>query len=288
MGQITNALAERQAAPKEVSRSTVVRHAIEAQAARFGAILPAGFDTDRFTNLVLTAIKAKPQLMECFATDEGKVSVLLSAMQAAAIGLEPDTPMQEAWLLPRRNGGRMECQLSIGYQGYLKLARRSGDIKSITAQVVRQGDEFHYEYGLEDDVLRHVPRSADGELTHAYAVARYKDGGYNFVVLSKAEVEARRAKSDGWRSDKSRQYNPWTTATDSMWRKSAVRELAKWMPKSADLARALSTDDARLSVDADSRVLVTVRDDDDEPLALAAAPDGVDQVTGELISPEVA
>lgn len=267
MGQIKTDVAVLESEPKEVSQSEIVRRAIVGQGGRFRAVLPAGFDTTRFTNLILTAVKSKPQLMECFATRAGEISVLLAAMSAAEIGLEPDTPMQEAWLLPRRNGQRMECQLSIGYQGYIKLARRSGEIKALRANVVRVGDHFVYEYGLEADVLEHkpAPSAERGELVYAYAIARYKDGGYDFVVLDQGDIEARRAKSDSWKSSTARAYSPWTTATDSMWRKSAVRELAKWIPKSAEFARADGHDERTLTFDDDGTIGALPAGDDERP-----------------------
>lgn len=270
--QATTSKAMERSVAAQSSPAAVVRQAIEGQGPRFQAVLPAGFDATRFQNLILTAVKAKPGLMECFTTEAGKVSVLLAAMSAAEIGLEPDTPMQEAWLLPRRNQGRMECQLSIGYQGYIKLARRSGEIKALRANVVREGDEWVYEFGLEEDVLKHKPAPAAerGELLYAYAIARYKDGGYDFVVLDRGEVESRRARSDSWKSEKSRPYSPWTTATDSMWRKSAVRELAKWIPKSAEFARVEGNDEQVLTFGRDGTIA-------------ALPPANVDGDTGEII-----
>lgn len=252
------------ALPAKQPMAVVIRAAIEQQAGRFQAILPAGFDQVRFHNLVLSAVKKKPGLIECFATDEGKVSVLLAAMEAAAAGLEPDTVMEECWLQPVKNKGRQECQLRIGYKGLTKLARQSGEVKSIRADVVRQGDHFHYEYGAERDVLDHKPADSElrGALLYAYAVVRYLNGGYEFVVLDRGEIEARRAKSDSWKNTTSRPYSPWTGATEpSMWKKSALRELSKLMPKSAAMARIEHRDERTLGFDDDGDVTTT----DDQP-----------------------
>lgn len=257
MTNVREAVAKREAAPAKVPVATIVRQAIEQQSGRFQAVVPAGFDAGRFANLVLTSIKSKPELIRCFETEAGKISVLLAAMQAATIGLEPDTPLEEAWLLPRKNQGRQECQLSIGYRGMIKLARQSGVVKSVAAQVVYEGDEFAWSYGLESDTLDHVPcpRDQRGELTYAYAIARYTDGGYNFVVLDRADVEARRARSDGWKNERSRPFSPWTTNEAAMWRKSAVRELFKWMPKSAAVAAAVNADERVLTFDDDGTIM---------------------------------
>ena len=132
--------------------------------------------------------------------------------------------------MPRRNNGVDECQLMIEYRGLIKLARRSGEIKSIAANVVRAGDEFHYEYGLEHDVLRHVPGDGTGELQYAYAVARYMNGGVDFVVLSASQIEARRKVSPSGGSD----YGPWAKmffptdpATDFMHKLMKIGAVAK-------------------------------------------------------------
>ena len=213
------------------------------QSARFQAVLPRGFDITRFSNLVLTAVKSKPALVECFGTERGKMSLLLSVMQAATLGLEPDTPLQEAWLLPRKIKGVQECQLSIGYVGIIKLARRSGEVRTIYAETVHERDEFTWRLGTDPSVV-HVPAAGSrGALTHAYAVVRYKDDGFNFVVLDEEAVNARRAQSDSWKSDGSRPYSPWTTNTEAMWRKSAVRALRPYLPLTAEAASALDTDE---------------------------------------------
>lgn len=237
----------------------VVREAIEQQSEAFNAVLPADTDPNRFTRLVLTAVKATPKLMQCFATPQGRTSVLLAAMQAAALGLEPNTPAEEAWLLPRDNKGpdgkkRTEAQLSVGYKGYLKLARQSGEVKMVTAHPVYDGDHFRYELGLHE-ILEHRPAPAGerGELVNAYAVAHYLNGGYNFVVLDEDDVHKRRASSPSWSNTRSRPYSPWTTNTAAMWRKSAIRELSHMMPRSPALIKAMSTDERSLEFDSDTQ-----------------------------------
>lgn len=241
----------------------VVRGMIEAQSSAFRTVLPKHVDPDRFARLTLAAVKASPQLMQCFDTEMGQTSVLLAAMQAAAVGLEPNTPTQDAWILPRRkkitgvNGQPdtwvWEAQLMIGYRGLLKLARRSGDIKTVFAAVVREGDHFVYARGLEEDTLEHRPGPGTGELTHAYAVARYKSGGYSFEVLSAAQVEARREMSDSWQ--KGRAYSPWQKWPEAMWRKSALRALIPYLELSPEDERAVTLDERSLAVDTDAGVV---------------------------------
>lgn len=259
----------------------VVRQTIERQASAFRQVLPSVVDPERFSRLVITAVKATPDLMKCFSTVQGETSVLLAAMQAAAIGLEPNTPTQDCWLLPRRNQGVWEAQLSIGYRGYLKLARRSGTIKTIYAEVVREGDHFRWERGLEADVLEHRPSDGEqGDLTHAYAVARFTEGGYAFMVLNRRQVEARRAMADSWKSEKSRPYSPWTKWPDAMWRKSAIRALVPFLELSSDVEHAVSRDEARLVLSDDGAIDVARYE-----LEAPEPPADVNPETGEIERP---
>jgi recombination protein RecT len=241
-----------QAGDRPPSTAETMRVLIERQVEAFGAVMPAGVDHERFGRLVLTAVKSTPQLMECFGTQQGQTTVLLAAMQCAALGLEPNTATQDAWLLPRKNKGVMECELSIGYRGLLKLARRTGQVKSVRAAVVREKDEFRWAYGLEADVLEHTPFDGTdkerGPLTHAYAIVRFLNGGVQFVVLNRAAVEKRRAMSASWKNTSSRPYSPWTTWEDEMWCKSALRALVPHLELSTEDMRGLELEEQPLAI----------------------------------------
>src|SRR5690606_33433189 len=139
--------------------------------------LPRHMDVDRLMRLAMTTIRTTPQLREA------EVSSLLGAvMKAAQLGLEPGL-LGQCYLLPFKNNkkGITEVQFIIGYKGMIDLARRSGHIESIYAHAVYEKDEFEYELGLEPK-LKHKPSmEADrGAFIGAYAVAQFKDGGYQF------------------------------------------------------------------------------------------------------------
>lgn len=261
------------------SLATQIRETIERQGSAFAQVMPATVDADRFARLVLTAVKATPQLMDCFETKQGQTSVLLAAMKAASLGIEPNTELQHCWLLPRRNRQVMECQLQIGYRGYIELARRSGEIRDIYAEVVREGDHFEVKKGLHRDLI-HEPASGErGKLTHAYAVAHFMSGGFAFEVLDEEAVALRRAQSDSWKSENARKYSPWTTATESMWKKSAVRALVPYLPLSAEVQRDLAADEARLTL-ADREITVDVSAADEDDLSMPAEPLTAAELTG--------
>ena len=107
-------------------------------------------------------------------------------MTAAQLGLEPNTPLGQAYLLPYWNSkaNAYECQFQLGYKGLLDLAYRSGEISVIQAHVVYSEDQFSYSFGLKPE-LKHIPASGErGEPVYVYAIFHTKDGGYGFEVCS--------------------------------------------------------------------------------------------------------
>lgn len=200
--------------------------------------LPKHVSPDRMARIVTTAIRTTPKLAQSEPT-----SFIGSVLALAQLGLEPNTPMGLAWLIPRNNRKRgcVETTIMIGYQGYQDLARRSGLVLGFYAYPVFKGDKFAQVLGTEPRI-EHQPlapgRVDPKEVTHAYAVARIRDADPIFEVLTTEQIDARRRRSmaanDG----------PWVTDTIAMMRKTAIRALFPYVPKSAELSLAESLDEA--------------------------------------------
>jgi recombination protein RecT len=180
--------------------------------------------------------------MEC--TTESLFGALV---QCAQLGLEPNTPMGHAYMIPFRNRkmNRTDVQVIIGYRGFIDLARRSGQIVSIAAHAVHEKDKFDFSYGL-DERLEHRPASGDrGQVTHFYAVAKLTGGGHAFEVMTRADVEAIRDASQNHQSAKKfGKPSVWDQHFVEMGRKTAVRRLFKYLPVSIELATAAALDGA--------------------------------------------
>lgn len=195
--------------------------------------LPRHMTGDRMSRIVLTAVRINPRLAEC--TQASFIGCVLSC---AVLGLEPNTPLGLAYLIPRKNnkaGGRLECTLQIGYTGMVDLAGRAGT--NVSAQVAKKGDDFRYQLGTKPEIW-HIPsEAADREeqlITHAYSVAVMPDGRSNFTVLSLPQIEKRRARSPAANE------GPWITDFEAMCMKTAVRAHFKWMPKQTEKATILA------------------------------------------------
>lgn len=204
--------------------------------------LPKHMTADRMARIVLTDMRRVPKLMECTTA-----SLAGAIMAAAQLGLEPGNGLGHAYLLPFDKRAKVngqwqtvatECQLIIGYRGMIDLARRSGQIVSLSARTVHERDHFQYRYGL-DETVEHVPFDGGdrGKLTYVYAVAKLKDGGVQFEVMSRAEIEAIRAKSKAGSS------GPWVDHFDEMAKKTAIRRLFKYLPVSVEMSRAVTADE---------------------------------------------
>lgn len=196
-----------------------------------GRALPKHMNADRVARLALTAVRKDVSLAAC--TPESFAGALITA---SSLGLEPNTPAGEAYLVAYedKKNRTYECQLIIGYQGMTKLFYQHPLGKHISAHVVREGDEFDYAYGLAQ-FLRHKPLLGNkAPIVAYYAVGELTSGASDFVVLSPEEVSELRG--GGGRS---------RIADPQLWRqrKTALRQLLKMLPKSTEMSHALAADE---------------------------------------------
>jgi recombination protein RecT len=221
-GQIQS-LEQRKTSIEEVLHGDGVRKALN-------DVLPKAMDLPRFTRIALSTLKKNQDLAQCDSS-----SFFNALLQSAVLGLEPNTPMGHSYLIPY---GR-ECTLVVGYQGFIDLAYRSGAVTDIHANVVRPGDEFDWAEGTAP-FITHKPlaipkfhsrsnqKYLTGEdTTHAYAYARLLSGGHVQVVMLKEEIDAIRSRSS------TANKGPWVTDPVAMQKKTAIRQLRKFLPMSA-------------------------------------------------------
>lgn len=258
-------------------------HLIKSMAPAIRAALPSVMTPERFTRIVTTAINNNPQLMSC-----NPATLLGAMMQAAQLGVEPNTPLGQAYLIPywNRKTGCYEAQFQLGYKGIIDLAYRSGAVTDIQAHEVHEGDEFSYEYGLEPK-LHHKPAMHDrGDVYAYYAVWHAQGGGYGFVVASKEDIVKHKTAYS-----KAGSSGPWSTAFDEMAKKTVIKQALKYAPVKSEFARAVAADESVKSYDA-AKTVADVLDApnelqmqyaDGEEVPPKEVPPGVDAETGEVL-----
>lgn len=196
----------------------------------FAQVLPSHFEPKVFTRLAVSAIKRSPDLAQ--RAGQNPASLMHALLEAASLGLKPGT--EEYYLTPR--GGKEPGVLGItGYQGEIELIYRAGAVSSIKHGVVRERDVFEWDAQTMDRPLhRYSPWDTEeqrGEVLGAYAYCEMVNGGVSQVVFA-GPIEIERAKKASATADKS--FSPWNTDYPAMVLKTALHQLKKWVPTSAE------------------------------------------------------
>lgn len=203
------------------------------------SILPKHVTAERMKKVVLSATNRQPDLLKCTVR-----SICQAVMQAGELGLEIGGLLGEAYLVPynvkvkeKGQADRWEKQAQCipGYRGFIKLARQSGQLHSISARVVYSHDRF--QVNLAQEEIQHEPNFSaereDKDIVAVYAIARFKDEGRQIEVMTRPEVDRIRKRS------KAADGGPWVTDYSEMARKTVVRRICKYLPLSPELSKAL-------------------------------------------------
>ena len=223
------------------SKSQQISDILNMYKAQISQALPQHVNAERIIQLCTTVIARNPKIKDCAIE-----TTLGAVMQASILGLDVTPQFGQFFFVPRKNNktGKTECTALIGYKGYLQLMRRSGEVSTVYAHVVCEGDVFEYELGLEPKLLHRPADISRGNMTHAYAVIKFKDGGYIFEVLTRADVMKAKNRSQA----KTSKFSPWNTEDEeAMWRKTAIRRLSNYAPLSAEFIIATVADGVALT-----------------------------------------
>lgn len=231
---------------------------------RLEEVLPSQIEPARFLRVAASTIIKSEGLMR-----STRISIFSALMEAATLGLEPTGLLGSAYLVPYRkrvevevphpdaekaakgikvkvSGYITEAKLIPGYRGLIDLARRSGGIKSISAQLVRQRDHFRVLQGTNPQIEHepYIPDPRDtaeerdpGPFVGVYMVAVLESGEKQIEWMTWDQVEAIRRRS------KASEEGPWVTDPSEMGRKTVVRRGSKYLPLSPEFRRALELDE---------------------------------------------
>ena len=276
MATVKGGLIQKQTNAPANSGARSIKDLVVQMESQIAKALPSVLTPERFTRMVLTAMSNNPQLQKCTPN-----SFLGAMMQAAQLGVEPNTPLGQAYLIPYHNHGTFEVQFQLGYKGLIDLAYRSGEITDISAHEVYENDTFEYELGLEPK-LKHIPALQDrGNVILYYAVYHTKNGGYGFEVMSVDDIRQHKNK---FSKAAGKGFSPWATNFDEMAKKTVIKKLLKYAPIKTEFVRAVAQDETiktNLSANmADEPDVMTI--DVEETAPEPDVPNNVDLETGEI------
>jgi recombination protein RecT len=262
--------------PMEAMRGTLVRMQPE-----FAAALPPQIPVEKFIRTTLTAVQMNPELLGA-----DRRSLLGACMKAAQDGLMLDGREAAPVIFRTKEGPKVQYMPMVG--GILKKIRNSGELASISAQVVYDKDHFEYELGDNEQIIHKPFLSSDrGQPIACYAIAKTKDGAIYREVMSVADVEKVR------NSSRAAQSGPWVQWWDEMAKKTVIRRIAKRLPSSADVDSLFESDNEAsgfVQVQRQEPINITpAPDQQNAPLSRLKASMGIDNTaevdlnTGEVI-----
>jgi recombination protein RecT len=231
------------------SKFSAVRDLILSQQNEIAAALPRTLTAERAMRASLTTFRKNPKLLNCTPQ-----SLLGAIIQAAQLGFEINDALGHVYLIPFGK----EVEIIIGYQGMIDLIRRAGNLASFHTAVVYEKEEYTYQLGA-NPVLKHVPKPPleISERVAVYAVAHVKDGGTVCEWMWKDDVMKAKAMSKN--TGKNSIWEKWP---DEMWRKTVVRKIFKYLPKSVETQDAIITDGSVIPADGRLRDMKLLADTD--------------------------
>lgn len=216
MSEETTQLAKKPASIKELISGDAFKQ-------QLSLALPKHMTPERFSRIALTALQRTPKLADCT-----QMSLFRCLLDLGSMGIEPDGRL--SYLIPYGQ----ECTLILSYVGLIELARRSGELTGIRAELVCEADDFTWENGnISHKIEWRKPR---GDIQAAYAEAILKSGEKQTATMTKEEIENIRKRS------KSGNSGPWSTDFGQMAKKTVLRRLCKLLPFSPEIADHIEKD----------------------------------------------
>jgi recombination protein RecT len=231
---------------------------------RIGQAIPKSARDLNAARVIETAslvVSASEELRQCTVE-----TVIGAVLTCSMLGFNPFPQLAEAYLIAYnrhiKDGTRdgkwvKECQLQIGYRGWLSLYYRSGLVKSVDAKAVYEQDDFSYNFGLRPEII-HKPFTGAakdrGKLIHVYAIIRTIHGGAFFDVMTRDEIEALRLRSPMMKKyieqgNSHYLVGPWKTDYEGMALAKVLKRIRRLMPGDSSLNQAYTVDERKISID---------------------------------------
>jgi phage RecT family recombinase len=211
---------------EQSARKMEIAEVIEVAAERFAQIAPRGLTYASEKGFAIQALKANDYLMKVAQADPHSLQAAIC--NVAAIGLSLSPAEHLAYLVPRKG----KVCLDVSYQGFCRLGTNSGSIQWIQADLIYSEDKFMVAGLGERPVHQFDPFGDRGEFRGVYAVAKTKDGDYLTTIMTKAEIEDVRGRSEAYKTflEKGKSC-PWVTDFNEMGKKTVVRRAFKMWPR---------------------------------------------------------
>ncbi len=198
-----------------------------------------GKRSNQFITALMAATNNVAHLSEC-----SPASVLNAALTVAALDLPINNNLGFAYIIPYNNSKKVgnnwvkewEAQFQMGWKGFIQLAQRSGQYKTIAATPVYEGqlvaadpllgNTFDWTARKSDTIIGYV---AQFQLMNGFSKDLY-------MTMDEVKEHANRF-SQAYRSDQEykKKSSPWSNDFDAMAQKTVIKQLiSKFGPMSID------------------------------------------------------
>ena len=211
-----------------------LKNQIQIMKPQIKAALPGHIDTEKFSRVVLTALAGNNDLVLA-----NRQSFFNACLKLAADGLLPDGK-EAAIVTFKMKDGTINATAMPMIAGILKKVRQSGEILTLTSNIIYEADDFTYFVDQDGEHVKHEPKlfGERGSAIGAYALAKTKDGGVYVEIMDVNQINAVKSAS------RSASYGPWSGSFEhEMWRKTVLRRLSKRLPMSTDIEDTIKRDD---------------------------------------------
>ena len=152
-------------------------------------------------------------------------AVVMEALKAASLKLPINKNLGFAWIIPRKNHGRLEPNFEIGYKGYIQLAMRTGQYLTINADGVPDNFIVKKDWLAGTyQFIEPVDETPSDTMQGYFAYFKLANGFEKTVYwkIDKIKEHAKRySQSIGSK------YSPWTTQFGSMAKKTLLSYLLR-------------------------------------------------------------
>lgn len=262
MSTVSNAVAQRETGPAAL---------VEQYRDDLAMVAPSHVNPDKLYRTMIGLLRGNEQLARAAASNPG--SFMAAVFECAELGHRPGDTYH---FVPFGN----KVTGIEDYKGEIERMYRAGAVVSVKAEIVYENDTYDFDEEVMDRPRhtrkRFAGKSERGRMIGVYAYAVMRGGALSRVVeMGEEEVLEHKAASRSGNGAES----PWVKWPRSMWLKTAVHELSKWVPTSNEYL----TDQARAAGEA-ARIAGKPTSAPPAPQPPAAEPVRAEVYTGEIVT----
>lgn len=224
--------------------------------------------SEQFMSSLMTLVSGDDYLAQA-----EPMTIIASAMKAATMELPIDKNLGYAYIVPFNRKEKVgnqwithnEAQFIIGYKGYIQLAQRSGQYKSLNAIAVYEGQMASWNPLTEEFIFNYDGKISD-EVIGYVGFFELLNGFKKTVYWTKQEVEEHRvANAKGF--DKTKLTGAWKDNYDQMAIKTVLRNmLSKWGILSVEMQSAVTSDEKVFRYDENDELIEEAKINEVEPI----------------------